>query len=291
MKEKYIGITQGCAGTIQINDQDSSILGLYTEKIKTCLGIVLLRQDGKVSLFHYDGRQSTKSISEWLVDGLPIIKCDVWYNPYYASNKEYQSNIKTFNSLTHLLKATAISFMKITTIDNSDYGGGYIYIDFSANLASSGNIDWHPQKQVLHPLNMLNGLMNDGIQEVPIYILYNNKAWLNLPLKVCFDPNLLKDTDTFLDKMIQSSKEEVLTEQGLTKKTFADYLNKNLRSNLDTYIPIAKRYIEQEKKQQQEEKQQPPPSSPEGGGLENDNHQDHPSQVPLSGLSPVEELD
>lgn len=84
----YVGITQKGVGRIR-EDTPEEVMGLYTNKLRTCLGVILYGEDNQITLIHLDQtsynanvfKRSTDIMNEY--NAIKAHKVEIWRNPKF----------------------------------------------------------------------------------------------------------------------------------------------------------------------------------------------------------------
>jgi len=84
---RYIGATQ--TGVVIINSStDKDVLGVGTDGLKTCLGIVMYGENGYISLIHYDQTIGNDELQKQFAKVPGLYKWEIWVNEPFVDKGE-----------------------------------------------------------------------------------------------------------------------------------------------------------------------------------------------------------
>jgi hypothetical protein len=213
IEKKYIGITQGCTGISKMSEEISdNFLGFYTERIASCLGIVLFHKNeheiSQITLLHYDYTQSEDQVKQILTQEgvqIKILRNEAyWRHKKSEDEEEYNHSIKAFERFEKLLQDIPVTpeWIKLPCSYMDNF---YFYVRRDGEILYTKQIEgveFILNNELHHAFNMLNAAVKAEIYKTPIDInlVYDNgwvEAWVENNLEFCGDKNILKDLVTF----------------------------------------------------------------------------------------------
>jgi hypothetical protein len=168
---QYVEITQGGYGVMSLHyaqNNSKNIQGFYTNKINTCLAVVVEKDNKNCYFLHYDGTASDLCMKEFFNNAT---KCVVFYNP----RLDWECN---YNKVKNLCLLANVK--KLSAFDKE--GAGYLYYYVGSGSEDSVKVQHcfqsHPAKELKHSLNMIINLLKVASDKTLILDKQFDNGWV-----------------------------------------------------------------------------------------------------------------
>lgn len=204
-KDGYFHATQDGAVIVLNGITPSNILGLFTERLKTCIGIFMWGSKGMV-LIHDTGMLSLEGMGKIISAAGDIKSCVIAYNPDFERNP-YPGYQEKLNRIMPLLKKFNMD-KKYSTIEALE-GGAFAPIEVSkvAGHILPPELGIQPiHMEVRHWINIINNFFHKRDQPIEPDLQFDGRKMLEMPRLISLDT-----VNSVLAYHIENSDAKVVT--------------------------------------------------------------------------------
>lgn len=190
--EYYVAATQ--CGVVKLHrGTPSEVAGLCTTELKACLGIVLYRSNGHISLMHLDGTEGIEAVKaefQKFEKGNDLERCEIWRrsHPDECGYKRFDDDgydAEDYEKAAHSLEKIQKEIKELSSCEPQLTTTGVFYVDRDGKSAAGDHknivsILQQSGQEARHSINMLNHMCGvQGLDEQ-----YDGTKWSEEPLKL-----------------------------------------------------------------------------------------------------------